>query len=45
MEGAESVENEVDSWLQACNVGVHGVGETPENVHAYAVKYRLQVEG
>ena len=41
VEGAESVENEVDSWLQACKVGVYGVGETPENVHAYAVKYRL----
>ena len=31
----------MDSWLQACNVGVYGVGETPENVHVYAVKYRL----
>ena len=41
VEGAENVENEVDSWLQPCNVGVYGVGETPENVHAYAVKYRL----
>ena len=43
-EGAESVENEVESWLQAGSVVVHGAGETPENVHAYAVKYRLLKE-
>ena len=43
-EGADTVENEVESCLQASNVGVHDVGETPENVHAYAVQYRLLKE-
>ena len=36
------LENEVESWLGCCQETAVGVvGETPQDVHAYAVKYRL----
>ena len=42
LEGEEVVENEMDAWLNICNTsGEQGTGQTPQEVHAYAVKYRL----
>ena len=38
----EIVENKMDDWLNICNNGAEqGIGQTPQEVRAYAVKYRL----
>ena len=42
----EIVENKMDDWLNICNNGAEqGIGQTPQEVNANAVKYRIHVEG